>query len=441
MKNMCEGPVLKTLLMFAMPLVLGSLFQQLYNVTDTIIVGQVLGINSLQAMGATSPLYGLILSLTIGLVNGIAIPIAKYFGAKDYDNMRKAIANTFVYCTVIGIAMTIVALIINVPLLELLKTPDKLIGMSSSYLGIISSGLIIAVLYNVLGCVLRSVGDSKTPLYFLILSAFINIILDYILLKYTSLGVNGAAIATLIAQSVSVILATIVLFKKFKSIVPQKKDFVFEKEMSKEQITLGISMSLMASIVSIGTVVLQSSVNALGPLYIGAHTASRKIIEMLMTPLSSIGMAATTFASQNFGAKKYSRIKELVKKASLIGFVYTIVVIIITYTNADFFIKLFLKEYDAEVIAISSQYLKFSVLLFFALGPLFIIRNVLQGMGETLVPIISSILECLVKVAAVFILVPYLNYNGVILAEPLAWLIMFIVLTIDFRKKIEKYNN
>lgn len=428
MKDMTKGNPLKIIFMFSLPILFGSIFQQFYNMVDVIMVGRILGVDALAAMGATGALFGLLLSLAIGLVMGFSIKVAQYFGAEDFVSMRKAIANMLSLSIVCGILITILACVLAYPLLELLQTPDNIIDQSFSYLIIMFGGTLITILYNFGACVLRAIGDSKTPLYFLIISSILNIGLDYICIATLHMGIAGAAVATLLAQSVSVILCILYLFKRYEFLIPQRHDFTFGGSMMFDQFSLGLSMALMNSIVSIGSVVLQSAVNALGSTYIAAHTAARKISEMFMQPISSIGMATTTFASQNYGAKCYKRIHEGVRKSVLLGAIMSLMVVVISFTCIDFLISFFVDAKEIEVVEIAGLYMRINSIFYVALVMVLIYRNVLQGLGKKVVPIVTSIVEMGVKIIATFAFTPSLGYIGIAIAEPTAWVLMAIIL-------------
>lgn len=437
MKDMTNGNPWKLILAFAIPVLLGNIFQQFYTMADTMMVGQILGVNSLAAMGASTSLANLIIGLATGIAMGTSIMIAQYYGAKNDVGMRKATAGCVRICLISALLMTIVALCLQKPLLVLLKTPDSILDMADGYLMILYGGLLITMLYNMLASILRAVGDSKTPLYFLIIASMTNVALDYVFIANFHWGINGAGYATVIAQGLSVLLCFIYMKKKYPMFIVKKEDFTFEKEVYHRQITMGISMGLMNSIVSLGSVILQSAVNALGEITIAAHTAARKIVEMFMQPLISIAIADTTFVSQNMGAGKYHRIREGMLKSVGISFVWVIVVILLSYTGIEFLIGFLVNAKQTEVISLAAFYTRISSMFYFALAVLFIYRNGLQGLGNGRIPIVSSCIEMAVKVLATFLLIPYTGYLGVALAEPIAWCLMAPVLCVFFYKDIK----
>lgn len=430
--RMTEGSPLKLILMFAMPVLLGNVFQQFYNMADTMMVGRILGVDALAAMGATASVSGLVLGLNIGLAQGFAIPIAQYVGAGEMDKVRKAVAGTLMLGLIFVLGITLAALLTGIPVLKMLGTPEEIMGMSVEYIFIIYGGLIITMMYNMAASILRSYGDSRTPLYFLILASLTNIVLDYVFLKTLRMGVGGAAIATLISQALSVVLCVLYIKEKTSFLIPGKEDFCWDKEMLKAQLSLGISMGLMNSIVSIGSVILQSAVNKLGSVIIAGHTASRKVIEMFMQPLISIGVTATTYVSQNLGAGKLDRIRKGLHCCTAISFVWSTFCILISFWGIDLILALVVDAKEIQVIATARQYFKINVFFFYALSVLFIYRNALQGLGKSQAPIFSSCIEMVVKILATLLLTPSLGYLGVCYTEPIAWILMAVFLLAAF---------
>lgn len=428
MKDMTKGNPLKIIFFFSLPILFGSIFQQFYNMVDTIMVGRILGVDALAAMGSTGPLFGLVLSLTIGLVMGFSIKVAQCFGAEDHASMRKAIWNMFFLSMICGVLITIISCVSSRWMLESLQTPENIIDMANQYLLIMFGGALITILYNLGACVMRAVGDSKTPLYFLIISSIINIALDYVFIAVLQVGIAGAAIATLIAQAFSVLLCVVYFMKRYRFLIPTKADLGWDGVMVKDQFGLGVSMALMNSIVSIGSVVLQSAVNNLGSTVIAGHTAARKISEMFMQPVSSLGMAATTFASQNYGAKLYARIREGVNKSVLLGGIISLIVALLSWTCIDVLIGFFVDASEVEVVDVASYYMRINSLFYIALVMVLTYRNVLQGFGKKAMPIFTSILEMVVKVVATYALTPWLAYTGIAIAEPIAWVLMAVCL-------------
>ncbi|MEG0469562.1 MAG: MATE family efflux transporter [Longicatena sp.] len=438
MKNMTEGNTTKLILAFAIPVLLGNIFQQFYNMADTMMVGQILGVKALAAMGAGASLSGLVIGLVSGVSMGVSIMIAQYYGAKDEKGMKMAVAGCIRLCTIIVCIIVFVALLVKRPVLQLLQTPTSIIDMTDTYLTIIIVGLFVTMAYNAMASMLRSIGDSKTPLYFLIVASLTNVLLDYIFIAYFHWGIAGAGYATVISQVLSVVLCFFYMKKKYPMFILHRGEYYVEKDILNKQLSMGISMGLMNSIVSVGSVVLQSAVNGLGEITIAAHTAARKVAEMFMQPLISIAIADTTFVSQNLGAKKYHRIREGLKHSVWISFIWVLFVILISFFGVDKIIGLLVSSTETKVVSLATYYCRVSAGFYFVLAILFIYRNSLQGMGNGRIPIISSIIEMVVKVVATFALIPYTGYTGVCLAEPIAWSLMAPVLFIFFYKDIKE---
>lgn len=405
---------------------------------DTMMVGQILGVRSLAAMGASASLANLVIGLCTGVSMGVSIMIAQYYGARDEAGMKKATAGCIQLCAISVVIIFLIGMLSKRFLLEVLQTPASIIGMADAYLRIIIVGLFVTMAYNMMASMIRSVGDSRTPLYFLIIASILNIVLDYVCIAKLGLGVSGAAYATVISQLVSVILCFLYMRKVYPMFFVKREDFHVEKEILHKQLTMGISMGLMNSLVSLGSVILQSAVNSLGEVTIAAHTAARKIVEMFMQPLISIAIAITTFVSQNLGAEKFHRIRQGMKASVAMSFVWVCVVILISFTCIDFFIGLLVNASQIKVVSLAAYYTRISSVFYFILAVLFIYRNGLQGLGNGQGPIISSSIEMAVKVVATFALIPFTGYTGVCLAEPIAWSIMGPFLMFFFYRELHK---
>ena len=307
---MTEGNILRNIVFFAIPILIGNIFQQLYNVADTAIIGNLLGDSALAAVGASTPVYGLLIGFAGGLTNGFAVVIARYFGAKNEREMKKAVSLTYILSGIIALVLTITGALVLHPLMQSLKTPDDIIADTESYMMIIILFSSVTIAYNMLAGMMRAVGNSKAPLYFLIASTFVNIGLDFLFVKGFDMGVAGAAYATVISQGVSVILCFIYALKKCDFLIFRKSELVLDRSMLSNLTSTGLSMGLMYAIVSIGSVILQGAVNSFGTSTITAPTAARKIDDIFMLTLGTIAMSSSTFASQNYGAGKIDRVKK-----------------------------------------------------------------------------------------------------------------------------------
>ena len=439
--NMTSGSPLRIILLFSLPILLGCIFQQLYNVADTAVVGHNLGDQSLAAIGATSSLYILIINFANGFMNGFSVIIAKYFGAGNESKMKNAVSLSVVLSVGLAVLLTAAGLICINPLLRLLGTPDDIFAESSAYLTIIIVFLSVTVFYNMLAGMLRAVGNSVVPLIALIIATFINIALDIIFIKYFHMGVAGAAYATVIAQVVSAVVCFVYICIKCPLLRFSPKHLSLDKLLLGELLGTGLSMSLMMAVVDMGSVILQSGINSFGSATITAHTAGRRIDYMLMMPISSIGAAAATFTSQNYGAGRLDRVAKGVKISVLITYVWNTAVVILCALFGRAAITLLTGTSDKEIIATAFQYLIINVPFFFILSILSIFRNCLQSIGRKYAPIIGSVVEMLSKLIAVRLLVPALGYLGVCILEPIIWLMCAIIVFIDFCHAIKKLKN
>ncbi|HIV62487.1 MAG TPA: MATE family efflux transporter [Candidatus Butyricicoccus avistercoris] len=431
MKDLTKGSPLSLILFFAAPILLGNMFQLLYNMADTRIVGTFLGENALAAVGATGSVNNLLVGLIIGMTNGFAILTARRYGAKDRDGVRKSIGSIFILAFITAIIITILGLFCLEPLLRLLNTPDDLINTSIRYFRVILLGTTVTMFYNVCATVLRAVGDSLTPLLFLMLSTFLNVILDLIFVVPLGLGVEGAALATVLAQLISVILCLYVMYSRFYDLWPTRSDFRLELSVAGQLYGTGLSMAMMYCLVNAGSVILQGSINTFGQDIIIAHTAARRLTELFMMVFSALGATMATFTSQNFGARKPDRIRQGLKISFFISLGVWVVIVLITYTVSPYLVYMVTGTKTENIINTAVLYLKVDTLLYWVTAGISILRNSLQGVGDKKTPLISSTIELLGKIAVVILLTPKLGYFGIILAEPIVWVLMVIPLIVQ----------
>ena len=365
MKNLTEGKPLKLILYFAIPLFIGQLFQLFYSLVDTRIVGATLGDASLAAVGATTTLSDMLVSMLNGLTNGAAIVVATYFGAKDEKHMKKAIGGTVLIGICFSICVSTLCLVFLSPILKFLNISKEIMPQAKAYIGIILAGLLASTLYNICAAILRAVGDSFTPLIFLIIASFLNIGLDYGLILGFHMGVEGAALATVLSQAVSAFLCFLYMKKKYPQLMLTKEDRKAEKEIYKKLLSSGLAMSFMISFVTLGTLALQTSINTFGTNIIVAHTAARKATSVFMLPFSVLGQTLATYCGQNLGAGKYNRIKKGIRDTVLVTFVWCIGVMIAAYTSSPVLIRLITATKQKEVIDTATLYLKVNTVFYF----------------------------------------------------------------------------
>ena len=430
--SLTEGKIFKSLVIFAIPILIGNIFQQLYNVADTAIIGNVLGDQALAAVGATSALYSLVIGFANGITNGFSVVLARVFGEKDEEKLKQTSALIYFLTVIISIILTLASVISLHSILVMLKTPENILPKTESYLHIILTFAIVTMLYNMFSGILRAIGDSKTPLYFLLLSSALNVGLDFLFVKGLNRGIGGAAEATVIAQIVSVSLCIVYIWKKCPVLKFSMRYLKWDKALVKELLLTGFSMGLMLVVVSIGSVALQSAVNSLGEQIIAAHTAARKIDEIFMMPLGTLATAAATFASQNFGAGKYDRVYKGIKDAVLIARGWSVGAILLVFAIGKYMVKWLTGTSDAEIISNALMYMKINIVFFLVLSILLVLRSSLQGVGRKVVPVLGSGVELILKFGAVNIITNRLGYFGVCILEPIIWGICAIMVLVDF---------
>lgn len=431
MKDLTTGKPIKIILLFAIPLFIGQLFQLFYSLADTRIVGAILGETSLAAVGATTTLSDFLIGLLNGFTNGCAIIIATYFGSGDRDNMKKAIGGTILSGIVLSVLISAGCLLFLPRILGALNVADFLMAESKAYIGIVLAGLLAATLYNVCAAILRALGDTFTPLLFLILAAVLNVVLDYTLIKYGNMGVAGAALATVIAQAVSAVLCFFYMKVRYPELSLRREDFRFDKIIYKKLIATGSSMGFMVAFVNLGTLALQVTINTFNQDIIVAHTAARKATNIFMLPFSVLGTTLATFCGQNLGAGKYSRIKTGLRDTLLLTFIWCAGVALVAYTLSGPLVHMITASDNEVILSTASLYLKVNTSFYFVTAIICLFRNSMQGFDDNKTPVFSSSLELIGKVAISFLLAPAIGYMGIIVAEPIVWFIMVIPLIVN----------
>ncbi len=440
MKSLTKGNPLKLITLFAIPLAIGLLFQQFYSLVDIRIVGSALGEIPLAAVGASTVLSDFIVSFVNYFCNGFAIVIATCFGSGNTKNLKKAVGASFIIGTALSLILTVSFLIFMDPLLKILNVDASLMEMSKNYLRIIILGLFFSVLYNTCAAVLRGIGDTVTPLIFLILSSLLNISLDYLFIVGLHMGVAGASAATVLSQAISAVLCMIRIIKKYPILHLSKEDFSFDRAIYSEILTTGFSMGLMISLVHMGTLILQSAINSFGAYTIVAHTAARKASHLMMMPCSFYGTALAAFSGQNYGAGEYERIRKGCLSSIIAVSIWNTAWLILVWTAGRNIISLISASTNEEVLYWGSMYLKVDICFYILCTLVCLIRNTLQGMGHSMITIVSSFLELLVKAVIAFTLAPIIGYWGIIWCEPIAWGIMLIPLLIKWFRVFGKYS-
>lgn len=428
--SLTEGNPVKLILIFAFPIFIGRLFQIFYGLIDTKIVGSILGENALAAVGSVSVLYNLLVGFFNGLSLGFSVITARFFGSKDTKQLKQTVANGITIGYTIAIVIIGFIVIFLGPILRFMNVPDEQYVMAYQYIQVLNLGMFVTLAYNLCANTLRAIGDSMTPLYFLILSSVVNIVLDYFFILNLHMGVMGAAVATVLAQVLSVVLCLIRMKRTFPILHVTREDFTLNKVLIGKMLESGMSMGLMSCLVSIGTLLLQTAINTLGTKIIVAHTAARKVFEIWCIPGTVLGSAMATFCGQNYGAHRYDRIKQGMRGVLIIGSIWAFVVILMAWTISPYLISFIASTTDAEIIDWGTKYLKTDMLFMHVCVLIVILRNSMQGFGDAKTPIVSSSVELLGKIIFAGVLVKMFGYWAVIWTEPIIWILMVIPLIV-----------
>lgn len=439
-KDMTRGNPIKLILSFCLPLVAGNIFQQLYNMVDSIIVGKFVGVNALAAVGATGSINFLVLGFALGLCSGFGIPVAQSFGAQDYSMMRKHVANALYLCLFATIFLTTITLFTTPSLLRLMQTPSDIYQDSYTYISIMFMGIIATIYYNMLSSILRALGDSKTPLLFLAVASIINVILDYTFVVYFKMGVAGVAWATLIAQAISAVLCAFFMAKHFPILKFSKEELKLDGHCCKELLAIGLPMALQFSITAVGSVMIQTAINGLGSAKVAAVTAANKIQMMFTQPLDTIGTTMATYCGQNLGAKKIDRIKDGLKKSFLLSFGYCLLACLIMWTLSTKIALLFIDANEVAILSDVQLYLRINSVFYFVLGILFITRNSLQGLGYSALTMLAGLAELIGRGVVAFLFVGSFGYAAICVANPFAWFLADMILITTFVVKLKELN-
>ena len=437
-KTLTEGTPWKQILLFSIPIFWGNVFQLLYSLVDTKIVGSTLGTEALAAVGSVSTLHTLMTGFLNGLTLGFSLITAMCFGAKNRKRLKKSFAAA-ISLGVLTTAILVVALMIFLhPVLNLLHVPQAQFEMAYAYISVLIVGLFATLFYNLCANTLRAIGDALTPLIFLIVATVSNIGLDYLFILGFQMGVQGAAYATVLAQLLSVVLCLIRIFRKFPILHIQKVDFRFDRELIAEMYKSGLSLGLMSCLVGIGTILLQSAINTLGTTVIVAHTAARKVFELVSLPNSVLGSAMATYCGQNYGARRFDRIRQGIRASLIIAAVWAVVVFLICHTIEGKLIQFVASTTNPDVIYWGSTYLKVDMSFIVICGVIVILRNSMQGFGDRVIPVFSSCIELAGKIIFAFVFAPMFAYWGIIWAEPMVWIAMVIPLIVKVVHVLKK---
>lgn len=439
-QDMTKGTPWKLILSFSIPLLIGNIFQQLYSMVDTIIVGRFVSVEALAAVGSTGSMSFLILGFVMGITSGFSVITAQRFGANDEVGVRRSVAMSMELCIIATVLLTIIAVLGAKPMLHLMNTPANIFEDASIYITIIYAGLFASVYYNMVSSISRALGDSKTPLYFLLVSSILNVILDLLFIISFQMGASGAAIATVISQFVSAVLCTIYMAKRYTILKLKKEDFRFDWLFACSHLNIGLPMAFQFSVTAVGIMVLQSALNAFGSTAIAAYTAASKV-EMLVTqPFATLGVTMATYCGQNKGANDFQRIHKGMTSCVVMCMVACVIASLINIMGGHAFTQLFMSEADPDVFQYSQQYLTTIAVFYPALGLLYIYRNGLQGMGESLVPMLGGVVEFIARLVVCLWLPSMLGYTAICMASPAAWVATTVLLLWKYVQvvKVEK---
>ena len=437
-KNLAEGSPFKLIVGFSFPLLLGNLFQQFYSVVDAIIVGKLLGVDSLAAVGSTGAVNFLIVGFCIGVGNGFALPIAHKFGQKDYKTLREYVAGSVQLSIVVSLIMTILTVLFCKPLLQLMQTPPDIIDQANAYIRVIFAGIPVLFMYNLLSGIMRSLGDSRTPVVFLVISSLLNICLDLFFIVYLHTGVMGAALATVISQLVSGILCFLFMKKHFEILKLSHDDWKINFHHYYILSSMGFPMGLQYSITAIGSVILQTAVNTLGSDAVAAVAVGSKISMFFCCVYDALGSTMATYGGQNTGAGRLDRLKSGVLVSSLIGSVYAIIAFVVLFFFGKNFGTFFMSSSETSILSNMHYFLFIQSLFYIPLVFVNIFRFMIQGMGFSSLAVFAGVFELIGRAVVAIAFIPSWGFNAVCFASPLAWILAALFLIPAFFHSLKK---
>ncbi len=447
--DMTKGRPLPIILKFMLPIFLGNVFQQFYNMVDTIIVGRYVGANALAAVGSTGTIMFLVLGFSQGLTTGFTVLTAQSFGAGDYKRVKHSVANGIILSAIVVVVMTLLSVSVINPLLRIMNTPQDIFNDASAYITTICYGIIASVFYNLFSAFMRSVGNSKTPLYFLIFSACLNILLDLLFIIVFGLGVTGAALATNISQGFSAILCLIYIYKKIPLLSPSKSDWHLESHDTQHQMSVGLPMALQFGITAAGTMIMQAAINLFGSTAVAAFTAASKIGGLLTQEMNAMGQAISTYSGQNYGNGDCERIKQGVNSSLAASTIYSLIAAVLANLLLPLTLGLFFSGSTpiSELMPWARTYTFISSLFYVPLSFIFIFRNAMQGCGYGFLPMMGGVVELIARMIAAFIAIHIHSFTLAVACDPIAWLaagiytgICYIFVIRDVEKRLAKYS-
>lgn len=428
-KDMTSGSPVKLILAFAVPIFIGNIFQQFYNIVDTMIVGRFVGVNALAAVGSTSSIMFCVQGIAAGMTTGFGVVISQAFGAKDEKSLRHNVRMSSYLTLIIAFVVTVILLAANKSILRIMNTPEEIFQGAAAYLGIIFAGFCATMAYNLFASILRAIGDSRTPLYFLILSSVLNIVLDLVFVINFHLGVAGVAYATVISQAVSAVLCFIYMMKRYPQIMKARNDeATFSFKSAGKLMGMGIPMALQFSITALGTMIVQSTLNLLGETAIAAYAAAQKLQGLVGQPYIALGTAMATYCGQNAGAGNFKRIKDGFKKCMIILMVTVVITFVFARAFGGIGTTLFVDAEETEVIRLSEEYFKIASWFYPFLAAIFVFRNALQGIGYGVDAMFGGVFELAARAILIKFIGTTFGYAGICFCDPAAWVAALIPL-------------
>ena len=436
--DMTEGRPLPLILAFAVPFLIGNIFQQVYTMVDTMVAGYYLGDSAIAAIGASASLYNLIINTAVGLNAGYGIVVTRCFGARDYRRMRQAVGGMMMLNLGITVVFTLLALLFLKPLLGFMNTPAEIFDQTYSYISVICGGMLATVCYNMFAALMRAVGNSRAPLVFLVISSLLNVALDLLFVVVFDMGVAGAATATVIAQALSALLSGIYVWRSYREYMPDKTELKLPRELLCELFSTGVAMALMCCVVDLGSVIINRANNLLGQAQIAANTAGRRMWSLMLMPQNAVATANSTFMAQNWGARKVQRIKKALRRMFALVTGWSVFACLVFFVIGEHLIRFTTGTSDPEIIGGALLLTRSALICAPALGILVCMRNTLQALGSKVVPVLSSCIELAMKVLAANWAIPKFGFAAMALTEPVTWVLMMIFLLCGYATKRKK---
>ncbi len=442
-KDMTKGRPLSLIIGFCLPMIFGNIFQQLYNMVDSIIVGQYVGVKAFAGVGSVGAVYFLVIGTATGMCSGFSIPVAQKFGANDLKEMRRTVYNAELLSAALAIILTAVTVIFCKPLLRLMQTTPDTFEFAYSYIVVIFMGIPVTMFYNLMSGILRALGDSKTPLKYLLIASGLNIVFDLLFIIALGFGVTGAAAATVLSQAISGVMCFIYMKRRLPVLVYQDGEKAVDTELMKHIAALGLPMAFQFSITAVGSIILQTAVNTLGSVAVAGISAGQKVQNLVSAPMDTLGVTMATYGGQNLGAKKIDRIHEGTRVAFAVSMIYTIIITAVVFFAGETMTHIFLRSGDTDYTAILDavrHFLRVTCLFYPVLGLLFLFRNLLQGLGFSLVTMLAGAVELAARIIVSFGFVYRIGFDAAVFAAPSAWTAACVLLIFIYLIKIRSLD-